>query len=305
MRRRRRNADERSRRPNERAAQDVQYPYHRRACRTAHLEEVLMYTLRYALAVGAAMLVAAPSAHAQLRRSTSTTYPDAQTLPAGMCRIWIDGVPANRQPAATDCATARRSQPRNSRIIYGTQRPTNVYGNRDPRSMPGTPQYDPRYDSRSSQYDPRLDQRNRGNDGRYDSNRDKEQQKWDRKQQKEREKEAKKSRRGNGHDDGDDHHDGNDDRGNRGGRDQYGQRGQQGQNGEYGDRSRNGTYGTTQQGCVDANRDGVCDNAQSSAQSIPRGIPQTVPQGTTRRVCVDANRDGRCDDGGPLVRVAP
>ena len=270
-----------------------------------------MNTLRYSLAVGAAMLVAAASANAQLPRSTSRTYPDAQTLPTGMCRIWIDGVPANRQPAATDCATARRTQPRNSRIIYGS-RPTNVYGNRDPRSIPGSPQYDPRFDPRSSQYDPRLDPRNRGNNGRnddryddrYDSKRDKDQAKWERKQQKERDKEWKKSGRGNnGHDDGDNRDDDDDDhRGNRGGRDQQGQHGQQGQNGEYGDRGQNGTYdtrGTIQQGCIDANRDGVCDRAQSSTQTIPRG----VPQGTTRRVCVDANRDGKCDDGGPLVRV--
>ena len=264
-----------------------------------------MYTLRYALAVGAAMLMAAPSADAQLRRSTSRTYPDAQTLPAGMCRIWIEGLPADRQPAATDCETARRTQPRNSRIIYGTSRPTNVYGNRDPRSIPGTPQYDPRYDPRSSQYDPRLDPHNRGNNGRNDDNFDrrsqKEREKWERKQQKEREKQWKKSHKGNGrgHDDDEDDEDDDD----RDGRD-HDRRDHDGRNGNRD--GRDGTFGsrgTMPQGCVDANRDGICDTSQSSTQTWPRGIPQSIPQGTTRRACVDANRDGRCDDGGPLVRV--
>jgi len=251
-----------------------------------------MITLRHALAVGAAMLVAGSSADAQLRRTTGTTYPDAQTMPTGMCRIWIEGLPANRQPAPTDCATARRNQPRNSRIIYGS-RPTNVYGNRDPRSIPGTPQYDPRYDPRSGQYDPRLDPHNRGNDGRnddkYDRKRDKEREKWERKREKEREQAWKKANKGKGHDRDDDDRD--HDRRDRDGR--------------YD--GRNGTYGTVQQqGCIDANRDGICDNRQSGSQTIPRTIPQTVPQGsTTRGVCVDANRDGRCDDGGPLVRTRP
>lgn len=253
-----------------------------------------MFTLRHALAVGAALFVAGSSADAQLRRSSTVTYPDAQTLPAGMCRIWIDGLPANREPAPTDCDTARRSQPRNSRIIYGTRRPTNVYGNRDPRSIPGTPQYDPRYDPNSSRYDPRLDPRNDENDDKYDRKRDREREKWERKQEREREKAWKWAHKGHGRDhDGDDDDDDDDGDDDRDGRGRYGNR----------DERTNGTYGT-QQGCVDSDRDGYCDNTQTSWPVIMRPIPQTVPQGpTTRRVCVDANRDGRCDDGGPLVRV--
>ncbi len=256
-----------------------------------------MSTLRYALAVGAAMLVAGSSADAQLRRSTGTSYPDAQSLPTGTCRVWIDGLPANQQPAPTDCATARRNQPRNSRIIYGS-RATNVYGNRDPRSIPGSPQYDPRYDPRSSQYDPRLDPHNRGNNGnddRYDRKSEKAREKWERKRDKEREKEWKKSHKGEGRGhDGDDDDDDDDDR------DRDGRHGNR--DGRYGnhDGRSNGTYdnrGVGQEGCVDLNRDGICDVSQRTTQTIPR----TIPQGTTR-VCVDANRDGRCDDGGPLVR---
>lgn len=207
-----------------------------------------MFALRYALAVGAAMIVAAPSAYAQLRRTTTPTYPDAQTMPAGTCRVWIEGLPANRQPAATDCETARRTQPRNSRIIYGT-RPTNVYGNRDPRSIPGTRQYDPRYDPRSSQYDPRLDPHDNGRWERERAAREREARaKALKKQQKEREKEWKKANKGKGHDRDDD-------------RDR-----------RYGDRDGSTTQtiprrtplpvdqGTTRRVCADANRDGRCDD---------------------------------------------
>jgi hypothetical protein len=39
--------------------------------------------------------------------------------PAGLCRVWVDGVPADRQPAPTDCATAVRNRPNNARVIFG------------------------------------------------------------------------------------------------------------------------------------------------------------------------------------------
>lgn len=39
--------------------------------------------------------------------------------PPGMCRIWINGVPANKQPAPTDCVTALRNRPSNGRILFG------------------------------------------------------------------------------------------------------------------------------------------------------------------------------------------
>ena len=45
--------------------------------------------------------------------------PPGQRPPAGMCRIWINGVPPGRQPAPTDCETAVRNQPANSQIIWG------------------------------------------------------------------------------------------------------------------------------------------------------------------------------------------
>jgi hypothetical protein len=38
--------------------------------------------------------------------------------PSGMCRVWLDKVPAGRQPAPTDCASAIRNRPPNARIIF-------------------------------------------------------------------------------------------------------------------------------------------------------------------------------------------
>lgn len=38
--------------------------------------------------------------------------------PPGMCRVWIDNVPAGQQPAPTDCASAIRNKPQNGRVIF-------------------------------------------------------------------------------------------------------------------------------------------------------------------------------------------
>ncbi|MDB4912843.1 MAG: hypothetical protein JWM95_487 [Gemmatimonadetes bacterium] len=52
----------------------------------------------------------------------------AQSAPPGLCRVWIDGVPANRQPAPTNCDVARARAPRNARIIYGANTSNDRYG---------------------------------------------------------------------------------------------------------------------------------------------------------------------------------
>jgi hypothetical protein len=44
--------------------------------------------------------------------------------PSGMCRIWIDGVPADQQPAPTDCATAVKNRPLNGRVIFSDEKAT-------------------------------------------------------------------------------------------------------------------------------------------------------------------------------------
>jgi len=52
------------------------------------------------------------------KRVTDVVPADARP-PKGMCRIWIDDVPAAQQPAATDCSTAVKNRPSNGRVIFG------------------------------------------------------------------------------------------------------------------------------------------------------------------------------------------
>jgi hypothetical protein len=62
--------------------------------------------------------LAVPAA-AQSRERGPDQVPKGHRPPPGMCRIWIDGVPANQQPAPTDCKTAIRNRPPNGRVIFG------------------------------------------------------------------------------------------------------------------------------------------------------------------------------------------
>jgi hypothetical protein len=77
---------------------------------------------KIALTLIAAGAVFATEASAQVMVRASSV-PPGQRPPAGMCRVWIEGVPAGRQPAVTDCATARATAPLNSRIIFGSDAP--------------------------------------------------------------------------------------------------------------------------------------------------------------------------------------
>jgi hypothetical protein len=143
-----------------------------------------MIRLGHSIAMGAVLLVGAASAQAQIRQgtrvgtnipigTTGTVYPSAnippgQMPPAGMCRIWIDGVPPGRQPAPTDCTTAQRNVPANARVIYGSQAQPSYPNRNYPAGAVRNGRYDPRLDPRSPQYDPRLDPTNRRYDPRYD-----------------------------------------------------------------------------------------------------------------------------------------
>lgn len=82
----------------------------------------------------------------------SIAVPPGQWPSAGRCRIWIDGLPTNRQPNETDCVTARRTVPANGRVLEGASTSS---GNRDDRY------------GRSDRYgrdDDDRDDRNGGND---------------------------------------------------------------------------------------------------------------------------------------------
>lgn len=94
-------------------------------------------------------LVIAPGAGAQRpKRNERPTDPQSQPAPR-MCRVWLDGVRADSQPAPTDCATALRNRPPNGRVIFGRQG--------DRQFVPGNPAPDTnrRDDSRKRRPDKR------------------------------------------------------------------------------------------------------------------------------------------------------
>ena len=49
--------------------------------------------------------------------------PPAYMPPQGMCRVWIEGVSPDQQPAPTDCVTAVRNRPSNGSVIFGDASP--------------------------------------------------------------------------------------------------------------------------------------------------------------------------------------
>ncbi len=202
-----------------------------------------MQRLRTAFMAGATLIAASAGAGAQMRGPAN--IPAGYQPPPGMCRVWYNGVAPGRQPAPTDCGTARSRVTGNSFLVYGAQ---------------GTAQRNGRYDSRGNGQggwwgdqinnrranDGRYDTRD--NNGRYDGMSDKERRK--------RDKEWRKAHKANGHDDrDDDHRDRNDDRrdGDRNGNNQ----------GTWNSRVGNGR---TNGQCADLNRDGICDNQQGTGR---------------------------------------
>lgn len=77
-----------------------------------------MRHLAIIVATAGSLAIAAPL-HAQRADTTRNKVPENQRPPAGMCRIWLDNVPAGQQPAPTDCATAIRHRPPNGHVVFG------------------------------------------------------------------------------------------------------------------------------------------------------------------------------------------
>jgi len=50
--------------------------------------------------------------------------PKAYLPPKGMCRIWLDGVAADKQPAPTDCATALKNKPATGQVVFPADEPS-------------------------------------------------------------------------------------------------------------------------------------------------------------------------------------
>ena len=114
-------------------------------------------------------LLAQPAA-AQSRRVSYDRVPPGQLPPAGLCRVWIDGVAPGRQPRVTDCRTARyqAARIRGSRVLYGDDY---AYAGNGKGKHKGKSKdrYDDRY-GRRDRDDDRWDRRDRDDDrdGRWD-----------------------------------------------------------------------------------------------------------------------------------------
>src|SRR4051812_24549207 len=99
---------------------------------------------RFALAAAVGLAISAGSAEAQrpvpVNPKSQTTQtqsrrdqivPPGFFPPAGMCRIWLNDVPAGQQPAPTDCASAVRNRPANARVLFGDEPPKGKKGKSD------------------------------------------------------------------------------------------------------------------------------------------------------------------------------
>ena len=131
----------------------------------------MLKTIALSLAI---TLAAAAPLSAQGQATRPGKIPPGQRPPAGMCRIWLDGVPAGQQPAPTDCATAVRNRPANGRVIFGDDyvegRGKKLNGDADERrTAPREERDGDRANDDARRGDRRTKQR--GDDGGRDANR--------------------------------------------------------------------------------------------------------------------------------------
>lgn len=122
-------------------------------------------------------LAAAAPLSAQGQGTKAGKVPPGQRPPAGMCRIWLDGVPPGQQPAPTDCATAVRNRPANGRVIFGDDyvegRGKKLNGDADERRTAPRDERNDREDNRANDDARRRDrkEKSRDDDGGKGANR--------------------------------------------------------------------------------------------------------------------------------------
>lgn len=110
------------------------------------------------LAAGAALVFGTSPATAQDKpvqeQEILPGIPASAMPPEGMCRVWLKDVPVSRQPAATDCASAIKSRPRDAMLLLGepsrnaklpvrrSTRPLTSIGNGVPNLRANDPMFD-------------------------------------------------------------------------------------------------------------------------------------------------------------------
>jgi hypothetical protein len=72
-----------------------------------------------ACTAGLAGVSGAQQSQPQQQVQEANDVPKAYLPPPGMCRIWLDKVPAKQQPAPTDCPTAVKNKPTNGKVLFG------------------------------------------------------------------------------------------------------------------------------------------------------------------------------------------
>jgi hypothetical protein len=92
---------------------------------------VLVLVLSASVAEAQRPVPAKPQAPPTRQSQSPQIVPPGFFPPAGMCRIWINGVPAGQQPAPTDCASAVRNRPANGRVLFGDDPPKTKKGKTD------------------------------------------------------------------------------------------------------------------------------------------------------------------------------